>query len=95
MSNNETPVIRGYVLEAGMVDPELEGGYNRVNVAVSDWGHLKAYPRNLYRLNVVIIAADDYDAMLKMQEEERDKAIAFMSQLEATPRKAGDFFPRF
>lgn len=69
MSNDGTPaVIRGEVLEAGLVAPELENGYNRVNVSVSDWSQLKAYPRNLYGLKVVIIAADDYDTMLAERE---------------------------
>jgi len=53
-------IISGEILEAGLVDPESDNGYNRVNVAVPDYRHLAAYPRNLFKLKVVIIAADDY-----------------------------------
>lgn len=53
-------IIRGEILEAGMVDPESDNGYNRVNVAVPNYRHLAAYPRNLFKLQVVIMAADDY-----------------------------------
>lgn len=81
MSNNETPVIRGQVLEAGLTALDSDNAYNRINVTVTE-RQLAEYPRNLFRLNVVIIAADDYDAMLKMQEEERDRAIALMKSLE-------------
>lgn len=67
-------IITGMIIEAGWIAPETEGGYNRLNISVADYQQMQKYPRNLFHLKVVVIAEDDFKAIMQDLERSRENS---------------------